>query len=147
MSMKIIIQNILNMERVSSPKVVFVTGPNALKWGYFTFLSSKCCNGILTTAKVFENDVVLEGFLGKTVLKARGLDDYVVGKLFFNDIVPYNATLNVTRQQRITMDSGVKHWQAEVKKQAKSETTPNESCKDYLQGLSSGKISESEKFS
>lgn len=53
----------------------------------------------------------------------------------YDDIVPWNRTLNVTRNERIVMESGVLHWQTRRKQVLKSKSVPKVSCKDYLKML------------
>jgi len=48
--------------------------------------------------------------LGKQLIKISP-DNFLFPKYQYNELVPYNATLNVTRQERIEMDSGTRHWE------------------------------------
>jgi len=98
LSMRQIIQNILNMTDIRRPKVVRITGPQAFNQGYFYFLAPKCCNGTTDQERLFRNDVILKGILDKTVLKTNG-ERFIVSKPFFDEMVPYNSTLNVTRRE------------------------------------------------
>lgn len=140
-SMILIVENIFAIPRIRKPKVVFVTGPHAVKGGYAKFVKNG--NETMPDNLVFANNVVVTGMNNKTALKSsrQGL---LSPKHGYSDIVPFNATLNVTRQVRIKMDGGVAHWQYKLRDTAKQ--LPRVSCKRYLELLDSGKSKEYEQF-
>mmetsp|Transcript_25201 Transcript_25201/g.37322 ORF Transcript_25201/g.37322 Transcript_25201/m.37322 type:complete len:449 (-) Transcript_25201:168-1514(-) len=144
LAMNRIILNVMNLGNLRKPQVVLVTGPHAMKSAYMYFLAPTCCNGTIKE-QVFQNDVVLDGILDKKVLKTRhkGL---IIIKHQYSDIVPYNATLNVTRQERISMDSGVLHWEKTNFYAAKTlrQTLPRvyANCPSYLKAVDTGAIKE-----
>jgi len=118
-SMHHIIQNLLNMQSLWSPKVVFITGPNAVKDGYYDFLASHCCNGTVTQDEMLKNDVVMTGMLQKQVMKISP-KKFITSKYGYNDLVAWNSTLNMTREERIQWESGVIPWaKANFKSKAK----------------------------
>lgn len=137
-SMLTIIHNIFNIFNLRRPHVVKVTGPKAVKEGYTMFLPHLWLNG---SDAVLQNDKIIIGKFGKAVLKlwnghyGKVKNTYVTMKKGYNDIVPYNETLNVTRKERIEMQSGVLHWQKEIRDVAKAGTVPRQSCKKYLELL------------
>ena len=61
-------------------------------------------------------------------------------KYKYDDIVPFNATLNVTRGERIDMESGVMHWTKKIYKSNKA-LGIHISCHDYLKQLDEGLVS------
>lgn len=138
----LIIQNLYNLPSIYRPKVVSVTGPAALKMGYAWFFPHLWQNG---SDVVFQNNKVLIGRFGKSVYKLknkyRGTKEniYLTAKKGYLDIVPFNETLNVTRSQRIEMESGLIHWQQEARILANPEVTPRVSCKEYLKLLAKNK--------
>jgi len=144
LAMNRIILNVMNLGNLRKPQVVLVTGPHAMKSAYIYFLAPTCCNGTVKE-QIFQNDVVLDGILDKKVLKTRhkGL---IIIKHQYGDIVPYNATLNVTRQERISMDSGVLHWEKTNFYAAKTlrQTLPRvyANCPSYLKAVDTGAIKE-----
>ncbi len=143
-----IIKNVMGMGSILRPKVVFTTGPMALKAGYDMFLSSpvRTSNDTLTT-KPYANGVVMTGMYDKKVLK-MGVKGVIAVKYKYGEIVPFNSTLNVTRQERIEMDSGIHHWtrtawntQKEMRK-----SVPSMSCEVYLKKVDEGSIDEFKPF-
>ena len=139
LAMTKIIQNILNMNNISKPKVVFVTGPEAVKDAYMDFIANNCCNGKATKSEMLKNDVVMTGMFEKLILKSSR-KDLVKSKFGWEDIVPYNATMNVTRGQRIEMESGVIYWTKNIlmnKGRLRKNKVLN-SCIRYLDALDKG---------
>jgi hypothetical protein len=134
-TMLTIIENILAMGSLRNPNVVQVTGPGTVKTGYAFLLSNMWQDG---NDVIFQNDKTLTGRFGKTVYKLsngnyrRGEHIYLSMKHGYYDIVPYNETLNVTRQERIEMESGVYHWQKERNYLRKIHALPRISCAAYL---------------
>jgi hypothetical protein len=138
-----IIKNLLDLTSLWRPKVVFTTGPDTVKNGYYDFLSRNCCNGTATESEMLKNGVVLTGMLQKKVLKSNPRN-IITSKYGYKDIVAFNSTLNVTRDERITMESGVVHWQkANYKSQAKVQSAgiPRYmSCRQYIEKVNSGSL-------
>lgn len=60
LAMSRIIINVMNIDALYKPKLIFVTGPHdAVKNAYTSFLAPTCCNGDIQE-KLFKNDVVLQ---------------------------------------------------------------------------------------
>ena len=100
-------------EDVVKPKVVFVTGPGAVRHAYGRFLG--WTEG--TTTNIFRQEGVYTGkFHNRTVRKLHRTKSaqHVLGNLggTFDDIVQYNNT-NMTRRERTEAQSGVIHWPKE----------------------------------
>jgi len=110
LAMTQIVSNIMDMKSMRRPRIVEVTGPVAVKVAYHNFLAPTCCNESTALELVFANDIVMTGILGKQLIKISR-DNFLFPKYQYNELVPYNATLNVTRQERIEMDSGTRHWE------------------------------------
>lgn len=141
---KQIIHNLLHMTSLRKPRVVFVTGPEAVKSAYFNFLAPRCCNGTIQQEQVFANNKEMIGLLGKKVIKVKTekrQNPYIIIKHQYDEIVPYNSTLNVTRGERIELESGVIHW-ATLNHRTRFQFPKKLSCREYLQSLSTGKIKE-----
>ena len=139
-----IILNIMDMGNLRKPKVVSITGPHAMRNAYVYLLAPTCCNGTIKE-QIFQNDVVLEGILEKKVLKTDPKG--IIGmKHQYGDMVPYNATLNVTRAERIAMDSGVRHWEktnhAAMKLLREILPVRYRTCRTYLEAVDSGVLKE-----
>jgi hypothetical protein len=142
-----IIQNVLDMIRLPKPMVTLVTGPNAVKNAYVYFLAPTCCNNGNSTnlqEEIFANDVVMTGIMEKQVIKISA-EEFVTSKYQYDEIVPYNATLNVTRGERIAMDSGVGHWETTNFRAAKwiRELLPQkkfQSCRNYIWAVDNGYV-------
>jgi len=157
LSMQHIIQNLLDMKSIQSPRTVFVTGPDAVKKGYLDFL---LMNG--KERKILpKSGIISTGMQGKMVLKqnkflpARGDKrekiEIVGSKHGYGDLVDFNETLkNITRQKRIQLESGMIHWQKEMYKaqikvrKGEIEAIPRGlTCRQYLDRIESGSLSES----
>mmetsp|Transcript_23473 Transcript_23473/g.51381 ORF Transcript_23473/g.51381 Transcript_23473/m.51381 type:complete len:432 (-) Transcript_23473:619-1914(-) len=135
-----ITQNLLEMERIRTPKLVFVTGPHVVKHAWYQFIHL----GGRNYTDYFKTNFEYEGGFNKKVLKhkTRG---YVMNKDKYNDIVTlYNSTTQVTRQERITLESGVQHWTKKIFHQQKKGRIKGEekdiSCRAYLKGLENGSV-------
>jgi Mannosyltransferase OCH1 and related enzymes len=138
-SMLTIIHNIFQLTNLRRPPVVKVTGPNAVKEGYTMFFPHLWLSG---ADAVLQNNNIIIGKFGKAVFKLwngdyrRSEHIYVSLKKGYNDIVPFNETLNVTRKERIEMQSGVLHWQKEIHNLGKGGGgVPRMSCMKYLELL------------
>ncbi len=128
-----IFKQLLELQDVQNPKVVFVTGPDTLKQGYGYALGWK--------SNVGDGDIFHEGThrcrseLGnRTATKLMRSEKYVVN-INHNEIVYWNTTLNVTRRQKNEWLHGIPHW---TKKKAATMTQVRGSCIDYLYSLDSG---------
>lgn len=146
LAMSHIIQNVLDMTRLPKPMVTLVTGPNAVKNAYVYFLAPTCCNGTNIQEEIFANDVVMTGIMEKKVIKTSA-EEFITSKYQYDEIVPYNATLNVTRGDRIAMDSGVDHWEKTNFRAAKwlRELLPQkkyQSCRNYIWAVDNGVVKE-----
>jgi hypothetical protein len=116
--------------RINKPKLVFVTGPETVKHAYGRFLSWQ--------KDLFE-DGTYRGMYSKVVRKiGRGklrTEAYITA---FGgtgqEIVAWNATVNVTRKDKAELESGVVHWTKAVHRMGKSKRHPNE-CMHYLYTL------------
>jgi len=129
LSMQYIVGNILSLDNIQQPRVLFVTGPHVVKAGYEKFVRNG--NETLDSdTQVFVNNQILTGMHNKTVFKCAR-EDLIISKHGYNDIVPFNSTLNVTRETRIEMDGGVIHWQKTIYRYKKK--IPSISCKAYLE--------------
>lgn len=103
LAMTNILNQILNIGWLQKISIVQVTGPQAFKWGYSTFLFNKegiHKGGIHVGMHEMKVQKIPDGQTGK----------YIEGGYKFEEIVPFNATVNVTRRERIELESGVKHW-------------------------------------
>eukprot|EP00547_Thalassionema_nitzschioides_P011211 CAMPEP_0194259402 /NCGR_PEP_ID=MMETSP0158-20130606/43492_1 /TAXON_ID=33649 /ORGANISM="Thalassionema nitzschioides, Strain L26-B" /LENGTH=125 /DNA_ID=CAMNT_0038999185 /DNA_START=124 /DNA_END=498 /DNA_ORIENTATION=+ len=125
------------MPNIHKPRIVQVTGPHAMAQGYYNFLAPRCCNGTMDRNAVYAENQMLTGMLEKQVIKrSNKRSEYVIPKPGYGEIVPYNSTLNMTRRERIVMDTGVAHWQDAVNSVRKPRRVPK-SCAGYLAKLES----------
>jgi hypothetical protein len=145
-SMLHVIQHIFEMRNLRQPQVVQVTGPFAIRMGYAVFLSRLRKDGM---EAVFRNDKVLIGTAGKSVYKSsngyyqrRLKNKFISLKKGYDDIVPWNTTLNVTRRERIEMESGVLHWQRDRNEIVRIKSLPKVSCQRYLKMLDEKEVEE-----
>lgn len=118
------------------PNLVQVAGQKSVKGAYVMFLLHLWPSG---SNAVSQNNKIIVGRFGKAVLKLRngriGKNKYLAMKKGYHDIVPFNKTFNVTREERIQMESGVTHWPKEIHRVAKIRRVPTISCMKYLQVL------------
>jgi len=147
-----IIHNLLNIHRVHNPKLVFVTGPHVLNHGYKQFLTPLLETDGIEVLERFNE--VLVGKQKKTVMKVlekplaermrpggmtsqqvHKLPHILTGKKDYSEIVAYNATLNMTRHERIVKESGVLHWTKHIYKNAKKNRHMRMTCRQYLKWL------------
>jgi hypothetical protein len=125
-----ILHRVLYLDDISKPKVVFVTGPDALKHAYGRFLNwqpkDKIFGGGTFTGKLFKQVQKIE---------KRQSGKYVIGSLggTFNDIVWSNATMKVTTRDKVEKENGVVHWLKDVRQ--RSRKVRGGSCMDYLYSL------------
>lgn len=149
MTMERITKQILELDNIHKPKLVFVTGPEAVKSSYIRYLSFHLVNmperGLDAKVKLLQKDVPMEGLDGKLVMISGKKKQNAIVKQGYGDIVAFNSTLNVTRGERIRMDGGVVHWQkAWVKFHLPKKYY---SCKAYLSAIDSGEIEEIQQVS
>jgi mannosyltransferase OCH1-like enzyme len=122
-----IIENVYNLKDISKPKVVFTTGPHVVKSAYHQFLFNR--DGVFTL-----RDRDFTGMHNKTVRKiSSGVGSYITSKYKWDELVPFNVTMNVTRNQRIELESGVQHWTKSVHRNV--DQVHRESCQSYLAKL------------
>ncbi len=140
LAMNTIVENILGLPDITYPDVVFVTGPHAFKAGYEQFVRNG--DDSIEHKIVFRNDQVVTGMHNKTAFKSA--KKLVEGKFGYKDIVPYNSTLNVTRDIRIDMDGGVGAWQQTMHKHFGHLSIM--SCEEYLKSVDNGTISEFQRY-
>ena len=121
------LQDLTNIEK---PKVVFVTGPDALKHGYGAALGWKGGDNIWDFG-------THPCKFGKTVTKIpQGVKgEMYVDRLDLGSIVAWNATENVTMKERIERQHGVVHW---TKQAYKKKVEFHGTCLDFLYTLDHG---------
>eukprot|EP00580_Thalassiosira_gravida_P008842 CAMPEP_0201639904 /NCGR_PEP_ID=MMETSP0493-20130528/20596_1 /ASSEMBLY_ACC=CAM_ASM_000838 /TAXON_ID=420259 /ORGANISM="Thalassiosira gravida, Strain GMp14c1" /LENGTH=180 /DNA_ID=CAMNT_0048113461 /DNA_START=48 /DNA_END=590 /DNA_ORIENTATION=+ len=121
-----IFANLLELESIERPAVVFVTGPHALKFGYSEAIGFRT-----------DIDILAEGVYkckwGKTAKKISGGSDYV-RQLDMRGMVEWNGE-KMTRKERMERLTGQKHW-VDQRNSKKVEFDGN--CKDYLYALDHG---------
>lgn len=118
-----VLKNLWNLESIGKPKVVFVTGPQVLKFGFEMFAYDN--------KNLFhKRDAYITGFFNKTV-KKMGHQKWIDMKPGWADTVPhpYNMTSSITRKRRIELEGGVEHWQRDRHNMKRLSRT---SCKAYL---------------
>jgi|AntRauTorckE5430_2_1112549.scaffolds.fasta_scaffold03680_1 mannosyltransferase OCH1-like enzyme len=139
-----IIRNVLLMPNIHNPRVTYITGPNAVKEAYLQFLFPLVMNMTETNNQardlLLRSDIQMKGLFKKVVMKTDSRP-YIVAKKGYSDIVPFNSTMNVTREQRIRMESGVNHWQRVKRPDLKPHLRR---CSAYLDALDKGLISKVE---
>lgn len=110
------------LERLEKPNVVFITGPEPFKRGYGAALgwgkriydpgTHKCKFNKTATKYPYEQD-------GKPW----------VANIDLNSLVPWNATENVTRRERMERQHGVVHWK---KAKRRNNVTFDGTCMDFI---------------
>mmetsp|Transcript_32795 Transcript_32795/g.66908 ORF Transcript_32795/g.66908 Transcript_32795/m.66908 type:complete len:173 (+) Transcript_32795:19-537(+) len=110
------------LERLEKPNVVFITGPEPFKRGYGAALgwgkriydpgTHKCKFNKTATKYPYEEN-------GKPW----------VANIDLNSLVPWNATENVTRRERIERQHGVVHWK---KAKRRNNVTFDGTCMDFI---------------
>lgn len=98
-----ILREIQNIPRIDLPRVVKTTGPAIFKLGYSDFFCGQ---------KVRWASGINVGLFDMKVQKMRRkiVKKYIQGGYKYADIVPLNAAFNVTRRQRIEIETGVMWW-------------------------------------
>ncbi|CAB9523014.1 glycosyltransferase [Seminavis robusta] len=98
------------LENIGNPKVVFVTGPDALKHGY-----GQAMLWGVDEKRNKKQDIYAEGLhvgiQNFTASKRRNGDDYMIPQAM-EEMVQYNGT-NMTKKQRMHAESGIPYWQKE----------------------------------
>lgn len=125
-----IFKRLEELNDITSPKVVFVTGPDALKHGY-----GRALNWINNT--IFDQGThSCRKELGgnRTVTKLSGNDQWVK-VIDMGEVVAWNSTLNVTRREKNELLHGVKHWT----KVRNERNVTSSACIDYLYLVSNTK--------
>ena len=139
-----IIRNVLLMPNIHNPRVIYITGPNAVKEAYLQFLVPLVMNMTETNNDarnlLLRKDIKMKGLFDKVVMKTDS-GPYIVQQKGYLDVVPFNSTMNVTREQRIRMESGVHHWQRVKRPDLKPHLRR---CSSYLDALDKGLISKVE---
>jgi hypothetical protein len=146
LAMQEIIENLLEMDDIVYPKVVFVTGPNVMRSAFKKFYDISFeeqahkdpfgpTNGIMMGAYKkpilkYTNNIGREC---KGCEYIRG-DKYIKSKKGYSDIVRFNETLNVTRGERIELESGVLHWTKQIQhaNAARGGLANKLSCQEHL---------------
>jgi len=144
-AMNLMMKNLMELEDIFLPRVMSVTGPEMMMWAYKMFLAPKFA-GNIADEKILENDVELTGMFGMKVLKGGNFDDIASVKYEYSAIVPFNSTFNVTRADRIRMESGTLHWTQGRRKAPgllKKHNIPR-NCQAYLDQLDKGSVKEVE---
>jgi len=119
-----IFRRLEELKDITSPKVVFVTGPDALKHGYGRALSWK--DDTIFDRGTYSCRKELGG--NRTVTKFSPANDQWVKVINMEEVVAWNSTLNVTRREKNELLHGVKHW-AKVRKE---KNVTSSACIDYL---------------
>ncbi|VEU37557.1 unnamed protein product [Pseudo-nitzschia multistriata] len=127
-----IIRNLLKLEKIQHPKVVFVTGPHAVRQAYVKFAMHANSNITLDdyrnekrksringvppidfshniTEDIFKSRRTHRGMAGKVVQKEKYPKGILKPKKFYSDKVEHNGTI-VKRKERIQLESGVLYW-------------------------------------
>mmetsp|Transcript_14101 Transcript_14101/g.21140 ORF Transcript_14101/g.21140 Transcript_14101/m.21140 type:complete len:447 (-) Transcript_14101:92-1432(-) len=133
LAVKQIIHNVFNMKNMIKPKIVFTTGPGAVKDAYQLFMGKE------RDAKV---DIFAPGLhygaFGNILFKAphsgKGTNNILInaGLYNFDDIVGvHDNGKNMTRRERIEMETGVLHFT----KQRGANPAKAMSCREELAKL------------
>lgn len=126
------LSNIAAMVNIGRPSVVQVTGPEALKSGFSIFFPEEERNKVLNY-----DGGNFTGWFSKKVRKMslQETRENIKVAYGYEDIVPFNSTLNVTRRERIEMESGVVHWDNHIHRSFKKGYGFRGSCIKYLAHL------------
>ena len=127
-SMREALKRVLELKNVHKPRVVFVTGPDALKHGFGAALN-------WTWNQHTRHLEKLRALGNKAVRKIakRGSKQVVYQPSdFFNEIVAWNSTENVTRMDRIYRQVNTVHWTKTRTKKRSRNTSKASSCREVL---------------
>lgn len=129
-SMRSIVYNILSKIDIKNPKLVQMTGPHVIFHSFRHFYSATATNVEI------DNSKELTGLHGLKSLKLprRDVSKYLKSKEWYNDIVPhpYNSTLNVTRGDRVDIESKTAHWTKTIHRTKKKLKSVPNNCEAYL---------------
>ena len=87
---------------------MWVTGPIVLQGAYYMLLAAENDKLAKERGKMNEDNVNLTGIFGLKSIEIEN-DLVVEPKYLYDEIVPFNSTLNVTRGERINMESNTYH--------------------------------------
>jgi len=144
-----IICNLFEMKRIRNPPVIKVTGPDALLFGYKQFLDDNFIENQRMESNGYQvgkhgkvvykmlGDNISPTYLPRGITRRDMLPDYITIKKGYNDVVFSNSTLNVTRWERIVLESGVEHWPKHIfyARKMVGKYRNVGSCKNYLRKL------------
>ena len=120
-TIQVILKNLLELNSLRKPRLVFTTGPQAFRDGYLNYLKLTNKNAALTPG-------VYTGFMNKTIRKEPQWDwSNPVG----NENVKYKER-EMSKKQRAHILAGLQHWQKEAWDNRKGE---DYSCREYLYRL------------
>ena len=127
-TVQIILRNVMDLQSLRSPNLVFVTGPDAFKAGYLTYFK-----GSGPKLKRQENWKWLDpgihkGFMNKSVHKTK---EWNWLNPFGGDTVEYGG-FNMSKKERAIRIGGTIHWRKEI---TKNNGKQDFSCKEYLYRL------------
>ncbi|CAB9517712.1 glycosyltransferase [Seminavis robusta] len=121
-----VMSRILNLDDIAHLKLVFVTGPEAFKFGYGLALGWK--KDLIFGKGTFKGDY------NATAKKVGHFEKDKVGMQTNVDyIVQLPGGGNMTYKEKIKEDTGVRHWQKEMREISKR--VPQMSCREYLYKL------------
>ena len=146
-TMRTILFNIYININIKRPQLVKFTGPQVTfsafkRFNYWTLPGQNeeemaPANAYKKQVELLSSTTHLTGLYGMKITKIQqeDVDKYVKFKDGFGDIVvhPFNHTMNVTRGERIGIESGMMHWTKTIYKRATyTEMNIPTRCKDYL---------------
>ena len=121
-----IFDNLLNLPNIARPKVVTVTGPNAMHAGIVKYLTQPLYDTMQ------DKEITLIGPYNKTIHKIpqRYSEQYIKGSLGGHsaDVITYNGT-QMSRRDRMELQSGVIHWDKLVYRNRNARAI---SCQEYM---------------
>lgn len=118
-----IFRRLEELKDITFPKVVFVTGPDALKFGYGRTLNWK--DNTIFDQGTYSCRKELGG--NRTVTKFSASERWVK-VIDMEEVVAWNSTLNVTRREKNELLHGVKHWT----QNRNERNVTSSACIDYL---------------
>ena len=121
MMLHLILKSVKDLPNISTPKLLWTTGPHMFGRGFRYFLDDeskkKYKEGNRKKMKEENHDGYLTSMFQQPILKVPGpYDKYVLPKINYDDIVQshFNTTKNMTRRERIMEENGIVHWQKEI---------------------------------
>jgi mannosyltransferase OCH1-like enzyme len=115
-------RRLLRMRNIAKPRVVSITGPQALKAGYNRFM-------VLKNRNELPNNIPPE--IQVTKIPAELTLSYASGSKHMDDIVEFEGH-NITVREKIENISGVIHWPDQVNSNRSGIPYEGVSCFDYL---------------